>query len=454
MISGIAYLEFDTIQKKITKSAAPILVFGDVMLDAYIEGSVSRISPEAPVPVLNNPSEEKYAIGGAANVAHNLVAMNNKVHLVSGIGSVSNHRESEILLGMLRKVEISTDHVVSLDRKTTVKRRIIAGKQQLLRIDSEDTFEVSGEEEELLLDAVKRASKGVGAIIISDYAKGILSNNLAKLMGDIAKTAGIPLLVDVKHRNLDKLCNVSLIKPNLKEAQQFTGISYTGDLAEIGEMAKKLGDRFSSQVVITCGGMGMVLYNGRESSHLVGPAREVFDVSGAGDTVIAALAHANIRNMSLEDSVSLATVAAGIAVSRRGTVAVRMDEIESQLSKMIVPKTWGHEEWIVNADYCGKKLVLHEGHCCSLHFHKIKDETFYIASGKVGFQMNDQFFILLPGDSLLITPGTKHRFYGLEHSEIFEFSTHHMEDDSYRDEISGTFDKSQFDGVPEYRSVR
>ncbi len=461
MNAKTAGLEASTRQAVCTVGEKPILVFGDVMLDSYVEGVVSRISPEAPVPVLSNPSEERFAIGGAGNVAHNVLMLNNPVRLVSGVGKVTgNDRRRDyrgedsgsILLDLIRSTGISTDYMVELDRRTTLKQRVLAGKQQLLRIDTEDSFLLTPAEEDRVLDAFFRASEGVGAIIISDYAKGILTKRIGDAIGDYAKKASVPVFVDVKFANLDKLSNISVLKPNLKEAQEFTGISFTGNISEVGEMAKKLHGRFSCQVVITCGSLGMVLYDGNEVTHLLGRAREVFDVSGAGDTVISALSHALVRGCSLVDAASLATVAAGIAVSHRGTVAVKMEEIEAELNKIIVPKTWGHEEWIVNSDYCGKKLVLHEGHCCSLHYHKIKDETFYIASGRVGFQMNDEFFILSPGDSLLISPGTKHRFYGLQHSEIFEFSTHHMEEDSYRDEISGTFEKSFFDGVPDYNS--
>jgi len=440
-----------------TIGAKPILVFGDLILDSYLEGAVTRISPEAPVPVLYNPVEEKFSMGGAANVAHNLITLNNSVRLVGCVGSSSINQKlnlSEIFLELVRATGISDGNVVELNRKTTYKQRILAGRQQLLRIDSEDTLPLSSEEEELVLKAFYNASEGIGAIIISDYAKGIFTKRIGEELGRYAKASSIPLLADVKFRNLENLSNISVLKANLKEAQEFTGISFSEDISEVGKMAECLSQRFASQVVITCGGLGMVIYDGSEALHLSDHAKEVFDVSGAGDTVIAGLAHGLVRGMSLKDSASFATVAAGVAVSHQGTVAVRLDEVEAQLNKMIFPKTWGHEEWIVNSEYCGKKLVLNKGHCCSLHHHKIKDETFYIASGKVGFQMNDDFFILSPGDSLLITPGTKHRFYGLENSEIFEFSTHHMEDDSYRDELSGTFDKAIFDKVPAYSSLR
>jgi rfaE bifunctional protein kinase chain/domain len=432
----------------------PVVVFGDLMLDAYLTGEISRISPEAPVPVLSKPSDEHYAIGGAGNVAHNLRTLGNPVRLVSGIGGSGGVPDTagEILLALLEQAGIPVDGIVTLDRKTTKKKRIISGNQQILRIDSEDTFAVSEEEEGKIMSALEAAIKGVGAVIISDYAKGILSNKIVHTIETLAEKEAAPVLIDTKLENIDNFSSPFLIKPNLKEAQEFTGITYRGRIDDIENMARALEKRFSCKVVITCGGLGMVLYDGSEATHVSAREKPVFDVSGAGDTVIASLAHCILREMPLDEAASFASVAAGIVISRKGTSTVEISEIKSELDKVIIPKVWGHEEWIVNSEYCGKKLVLNEGYCCSLHHHRIKDETFYIASGRVGFQLNDEYFILNPGDSLLITPGTKHRFYGIQHSEIFEFSTHHMEEDSYRDEESGTFEKSFFEGIPDYHS--
>jgi rfaE bifunctional protein kinase chain/domain len=447
--STLANLESVAVLIACSSVSSPILVFGDIMLDAYLEGEISRISPEAPVPVLSKPSEERYAIGGAGNVANNLRTLGDNVRLVTGVG---DDEAGQVLTNLIKSSGLSTDYIARLERKTTKKKRIIAGNQQVLRIDSEDTFLLSKEEEDKIMELLIPALDGVGAIVVSDYAKGILTKKIVTELESYAEKNGIPLLVDTKLRNLAIFSRPSLIKPNLKEAQEFTGIPFTGNITDIEQMAVALYKRFSCKVVITCGGLGMVLHDGSETVHLSGRERQVFDVSGAGDTVISSLAHCILRGMTLEQAASFAVVAAGIAISRKGTVAVQISEVKSELDKVIMPKVWGHEEWIVNSEYCGKKLVLNEGYCCSLHYHKIKDETFYIALGKVGFQLNDEHFILTPGDSLLITPGTKHRFYGLEHSEIFEFSTHHMEDDSYRDEESGTFEKSFFNNVPNYHS--
>jgi rfaE bifunctional protein kinase chain/domain len=435
-------------------TAKPVVVFGDLMLDAYLDGEISRISPEAPVPVLSKPSEERYAIGGAGNVAHNLRTLGNTVRLVSGIGAQGGVADEagKILLDLLEKAGLPVTFIATLERKTTKKKRIISGNQQILRIDSEDTFTVSEEEEKTLSSFLESAIEGAGAVVVSDYAKGILSKGIVSRIESLAEKEAIPVLVDTKLKNLDIFSSPSLIKPNLKEAQEFTGMSYQGSIHDVENMAAALRERFSCKVVITCGGLGMVLHDGSDIVHVSAREKPVFDVSGAGDTVIASLAHCILRGLPLDEAASFASVAAGIAISRKGTSTVEISEIKSELDKVIVPKVWGHEEWIVNSEYCGKKLVLEEGYCCSLHYHKIKDETFYIASGRVGFQLNDEHFILNPGDSLLITPGTKHRFYGLQRSEIFEFSTHHMEDDSYRDEESGSFEKSFFEGIPDYHS--
>ncbi|MCB0324429.1 MAG: cupin domain-containing protein [Bdellovibrionales bacterium] len=454
--SKIASLEGPASVAACKASETAVLVIGDLILDSFIDGNVTRISPEAPVPVLSNPAEAVYAIGGAGNVAHNLHTLENRVRLVGGIG---NTPEGEIdgfgqrLVEEAQRAGLSPDYFARLERTTTVKQRFLAGRQQLLRIDQEDTSPLSKVEETRVLEALERGFDGVAAIVVSDYAKGILTDTVAARISRYVAEKGVPLLADLKAFNIDKLTHLSVLKPNLKEAQELTGRTFSGNIDEIASMAEELADRFSCKIVITCGGLGIVLHDGRSTVHLKAQAKEVFDVSGAGDTVMAGLVHGEIRGLSLEDSCSFAALAAGIAVSRHGVVAVRLREVESEIVKKIVPKAWGHEEWIVNAEYCGKKLVLNEGCCCSLHYHKLKDETFYIASGKVGFQYNDLLFVLRPGDSLLIPPGTKHRFYGLEHSQIFEFSTHHLEEDSYRDEPSGTFDKTLFDAVPEYRTL-
>ncbi len=456
MNTQIASIDPTTMQKVCAPADKPILVIGDLMLDSYIEGTVSRISPEAPVPVLNNPSEEKFAIGGAGNVAHNLVTLKNSVRLIGGLGTLSEgeyDNSAKTLISLLSSVGIASDFLCTLDRKTILKQRILAGKQQILRIDTEDSRPLSDREERLIIGTFHKANSGVGAIVVSDFAKGIFSKNLGEEIGRYAKENKIPLVADVKLESLNNLSNPTLLTLNLAEAIKFSGEAFSGNTEDIANIALKLHKQFSCQIVITCGNLGMIIYDGNQTKHILTQEKEVYDISGAGDSVTAAFAHGLVRNMSLEHSANLATLVASIAVSHRGATAVRLDEVEYQANKMIVPKTWGHEEWIVNSDYCGKKLVLKEGHCCSLHFHKIKDETFYIASGKVGFQLNDQFFILRPGDSLLITPGTKHRFYGISHSEIFEFSTHHMEEDSYRDEVSGTFEISLFEGIPNYSTA-
>lgn len=454
LISKMAMLDAKSLSLACSKSDKSVIVLGDLMLDAYVEGEISRISPEAPVPVLSKPSKEKYVIGGAGNVANNLVSFGNDVILISGVGSENSEidESGKILLDLISKSGMTNDYIVKLDRQTTKKKRIISGNQQILRIDSEDTFSISEKEEDLLIKSFENAIEKAGLIIISDYAKGLITKRLVQHIEAISEKFNLPILVDTKLKNLSIFSKPSLIKPNLKEAQEFTGISFTGDLCQIEEMSNALRDKFSCDVLITCGRFGMILNDGQELNHIAAREKPVFDVSGAGDTVLASLGHCLLRDLTLTDAASFSSVAAGIAITKKGTATVNLAEIKTDLDKVIIPKVWGHEEWIVNAEYCGKKLVLKEGYCCSLHYHKIKDETFYIASGKVGFQLGDEHFILMPGDSLLLRPGAKHRFYGLEHSEIFEFSTHHMEDDSYRDEESGTFDKSFFDNVPLYQS--
>jgi rfaE bifunctional protein kinase chain/domain len=454
MKSKMSILSSEALKKVFTpETAKTILVFGDLILDSHLKGDVQRISPEAPVPVLSNPSKEVFMIGGAGNTAHNFVSLGNKVNLVGAIGEAVQgalDQSGEILCKLLRSANISTDYLLPLNRHTTKKQRILANNQQILRIDTEDTKSLNTEEENICIEILKKALENIDGIIVSDYAKGMITAKTIAFLEEFALNNNIPILIDTKLQNIQFFKRPTLIKPNLKEAQEFTGLTFTGKIEEVAEMAEKLYQKFSSNVLITCGKLGMLTYDGKEAVSILAKEQEVFDVSGAGDTVIAATMHGLLKGLSLVDSAIFATNASSLAIKKKGTVAVSITELKAELEKIIMPKTWGHEEWIVNSEYCGKKLVLNEGYCCSLHYHKIKDETFYIAKGKVGFQLNDEHFILNPGDSLLITPGTKHRFYGLENSEIFEFSTHHLEEDSYRDEESGTFEKSLFSNARNY----
>lgn len=456
MKKRIALLDSKASNQLHKKNIRPIIVIGDLMLDAYMEGSVNKISVESPVPILLNPTIDEYYIGGSGNVAHNLTSLGNEVILIAGIGCSREgilDKNAQILKSLIEDAKISTKWLIPLERRTTVKKRIIGNKQQLLRIDEEDTDELSEKEESSFIEALESQAKSASAIVVSDYAKGIITKNLARAIQTAALTNKIPLIADLKPKTAELFSRADIIKSNIKESITISGLSYNQNFDTLDTIASKLSKRFDARSVITCGNKGIVTcdINGI-CTHIAGKAKEVFDVTGAGDTVTAALAHGYVRGVELEDNAAFAIIAASVAISRKHIVAVNMHEVEAELSKIIMPKTWGHEEWIVNSEYCGKKLVLNEGHCCSLHYHKIKDETFYIASGRVGFQLNDEYFILNPGDSLLITPGTKHRFYGLENSEIFEFSTHHLEEDSYRDEVSGTFEKSFFNNVPNYNT--
>lgn len=449
-------LDSKTSEKLHYEIKKPIIVIGDLILDSYTDGSVNKVSVEAPVPILLNPSPETFYIGGSGNVAHNLQSLGNHVVIISGIGCNQNgeiDQSAKTLSKLLEENNISTSSLVKLKRQTTKKKRILGNNQQLLRIDEEITDSISAEEDAEVIKKIKEQIKNASAIVVSDYAKGFITEKVATHIQETAKENKIPLIVDLKPKTITKFKSFDLIKCNLRESQEISGIAYDNNFNNIESIAKKISALYSSDVVITCGSKGIVsLEKNGNCYHIQAKTREIFDVTGVSDTVTAALAHGFVRSIPIDENCIFATTAASIAISKKGVYSVNIKEVDSEISKVIMPKTWGHEEWIVNSEYCGKKLVLNEGHCCSLHYHKIKDETFYIASGKVGFQLNNEHFILNPGDSLLITPGTKHRFYGLQNSEIFEFSTHHLEEDSYRDEVSGTFEKSLFDKVPNYSS--
>ncbi len=301
-----------------------VLVVGDVMLDEYVWGSVRRISPEAPVPIVEL-QKRSYVPGGAANTAANVAGLKGQVHLVSIIGADEAGRQ---LRNALQMQGISSEGLlIAADRPTTTKTRIIAHSQQVVRVDHEEREPVPPTLEEQLLGLIEERLAQVDACILSDYAKGVVSPTLARHLIQKARSAK-PVLVDPKGTDYAKYRGSTLVKPNLHEAGLFLKreVNSSEDVSEAGE--RLLSFLGSAGVLITRGAAGMSLFeSGRAVVHIPAQAREVYDVTGAGDTVVSTLALALAASASLEQAARLASRAAAITVGRVGTTAVKLEEL-------------------------------------------------------------------------------------------------------------------------------
>lgn len=308
-----------------------ILVVGDIMLDKYFFGEAKRLSPEAPVPVLRK-KRETTVLGGAANVARNLVRARQNVSIMSVIG---NDQEGKILKSIFEESKIKTDLLI-LDetRKTTVKTRMIGpNNAQMLRLDVEDTTPISDEIFEKMIKQYEAKIKDFDIIILSDYKKGVLTvENTAKMI-EIANKNNKMTLIDTKEPSYAKYKNAYLIKPNLEELRQLTNMSVEND-DEIAQAATELKNQTGAKYVLaTRGKDGMTLVDGKEVHHIRGVSREVYDVSGAGDTAISYLAVGLANNFQIEDTIVLANAAGAVEVSKMGTYAVSIEEIRDFISK-------------------------------------------------------------------------------------------------------------------------
>jgi D-beta-D-heptose 7-phosphate kinase/D-beta-D-heptose 1-phosphate adenosyltransferase len=304
-----------------------VLVIGDLMLDHYIWGDVQRISPEAPVPVVH-ATHETHTAGGAANVAYNLASLGIPVSLAGALG---DDLFGKSLLTLLGNAEIDTSLCeASASRPSIVKTRVIARNQQLCRIDHEAAsssyqFEISS--------ALEEAVKNSDAIIVSDYAKGVISQELLHFLIDQAQALGKIIAVDPKPSRELQFLGASLITPNRHEALELAGLPEPeyGAAYPLNEVCSRIFERYAPELlVVTLGAEGMALSSEGKVDHLLPTfAREVFDVSGAGDTVIATLTAALAAGATAREAASFANAAAGIVVSKMGTAVPTPAEILS-----------------------------------------------------------------------------------------------------------------------------
>jgi D-beta-D-heptose 7-phosphate kinase/D-beta-D-heptose 1-phosphate adenosyltransferase len=307
-----------------------IAVIGDVMLDRYAYGEVKRISPEAPVPV-NRVTRLASVLGGAGNVAANLAGLGVSV-FVGGVTGRDDHRH--VLEKQLQDAGINFSGLFPSPRRSTItKMRIIGARQQMLRLDFEEPGDLDEEEETKMLDWLrKRLDDGLDGIILSDYAKGVCSDHFCQMVITQAHSAGVPVLVDPKGADWRKYMGCDFITPNVKEMCEAAGRVVPNVTSALTELAAEARDRFHiANVVVTRSEKGVTLVGEKETITKAATAQEVFDVSGAGDTVAAVLLAAVAGRLSLPDALELSNKAAGIVVSKVGTYPVHREELLKEI---------------------------------------------------------------------------------------------------------------------------
>ena len=308
--------------------ACKVLVIGDVMLDKYYFGEVSRISPEAPVPIAR-VLKVKETLGGAANVVHNLALLGCQTSIIGQIGR-DNH--GEIFLSKLKNLGVNFSGMIETAKPTTTKIRVISGHQQMIRLDFEDSSELDTAAADELLKNFSAQLPTVDAVIISDYGKGVCTKKICREIIGACRALKKIVVVDPKGDNWQKYFDASFITPNLKELNAVLPKKISNVDAQIEEAAKKIIDEFNLRgLIVTRSAEGLTLIDGEKISHIKARAQEVFDVSGAGDTVIAVFALALAGKIDSATAAYLANTAAGVVVAKVGTYAVNRDELLSAL---------------------------------------------------------------------------------------------------------------------------
>jgi D-beta-D-heptose 7-phosphate kinase/D-beta-D-heptose 1-phosphate adenosyltransferase len=307
-----------------------VLVVGDLMLDRYVWGEVRRISPEAPVPVVR-ARRETLSLGGAGNVVSNLTALGARVRCAGILGDDEGGRQ---VRERLEACGADLQAVLTQPgRPTTVKMRIIAHNQQVVRVDQEDDAYLDAAYEQRMIDIVLALLEGSSAVVISDYAKGAISASLLERLLGGAASAGVPVIVDPKLAHFPLYQPVTVLTPNVEEASRATAIEIRGD-DDVDRAGRRILQMLEARaVLVTRGDRGMSLFE-RDGPETIIPARtrEVYDVTGAGDTVVATLALALSVEASLPEAAELSNRAAGLVVSKLGTAVVAAKELLSSFS--------------------------------------------------------------------------------------------------------------------------
>ncbi|MBI5569733.1 MAG: D-glycero-beta-D-manno-heptose-7-phosphate kinase [Desulfomonile tiedjei] len=342
--------------------SVPILVTGDVMLDEYIIGEVDRISPESPVPVVV-ARDRLRRLGGAGNVVRNLISLGGTVALLSAVGNDSagrwfkQHCEQMAVESFWLKDDRS--------RPTTIKTRVVARNQQIVRIDEEHVGYISPELEAAIIDDVRSVAPQVQAMVVSDYGKGLVTPSLLKALLSAARANGIPTLVDPKGMDFTRYRGCTYITPNLREASTASGVEIRDEESVVRAGRILLDLTAAIAVVITRGRQGITLVTRQKAETFPVKPVEIVDVTGAGDTVIATLALAVANGLSIENAIEIANLAASIVVSRFGAAAVTLEEMVLAL----------------NEDHTGSKLVALDDIAAVLRNHRIQGHGIVFTNG-------------------------------------------------------------------------
>ncbi|MFW0696872.1 D-glycero-beta-D-manno-heptose-7-phosphate kinase [Aliarcobacter butzleri] len=352
-----------------------ILVIGDLMIDHYLWGSCDRISPEAPVQVVN-VKKESSVLGGAGNVINNLFTLGATVDVISVIGddNVANELKS-----LLEKIKISTSNlIVENNRKTSKKSRLIASQQQVLRYDMESIDDINEESHKKIISNLEKNIKKYSSIILSDYGKGVLTTKLTQDIINIANKNSVKVLVDPKGKDYSKYKGSYTLTPNKKEAQEATNIDIKDENSLINAL-KDLKEKCDLEVsLITLSEQGIAIF---DENLTIKPtvAREVYDVTGAGDTVIASIAFALGNDLNINEAVSFANLAAGVVVGKLGSATTTLDEIYEYESSLHKSNSNSHiktfeeiEKLVSKLHNLGKKIVFTNGCFDILHVGHVK----------------------------------------------------------------------------------
>ena len=318
-----------------------VVCLGDIMLDRYVYGRVDRISPEAPIPVIA-VEREAAMLGGVGNVARNVASLGGTAGLLATIGDDEAGREVLRLISEEERIE--PDLITDIGRATTVKTRFVAGAQQLLRADQEVALPLSGESVDAIVEAAREDMANAGVIVLSDYAKGCLSDNVLQAIIGTARDMGLPVIVDPKSADFSRYSGATMIKPNLKELALATGMPCGTDAEVLDAATEALAHANADAILVTRSQAGMTLVmrasagEGIEAHHFPARALEVFDVSGAGDTVLATLGLAIAAGADLPQAAAIANAAAGLVVAKIGTAVVYPGELTHALHAADVNK--------------------------------------------------------------------------------------------------------------------
>ena len=307
----------------IESKSPKILVIGDLMIDSYLWGSSNRISPEAPVPIVNINSESS-SLGGAGNVINNLNSLGAKIDVISVIGDCEN---SQKLKELLKDININIEHlIIQPNRIASKKSRVIVSKQQVARYDKENTEEINSESENAIIENFKNIIENYDILLLSDYGKGVLTDKLTKSLVSIAKKNDKKVLIDPKGFNYTKYKGAYLLTPNKKEASEATEINIK-DKQSLKKAISKLKDDLDLTVsLITLSEDGVALYDDELRIHPT-ISREVFDVTGAGDTILASLGFALACDVDIDQAVEFSNLAAGVVVGKIGSATASINEI-------------------------------------------------------------------------------------------------------------------------------